>query len=108
MSSFSSKDHLFNLGDGRSSRSSQISDPCPCMNVIRIYSCPPFFADVPNSGRGLPRLGYRQQWNKDFLNYITKLNAKKPVIYCGDLNVAHEAIGEFKQQQNNREHLYYD
>lgn len=44
---------------------------------------------VPNSGRGLPRLPYRQQWDADFLHYLQKLEQKKPVIVCGDFNVAH-------------------
>lgn len=52
-----------------------------------------FFSDVPNSGRGLPRLEYRQEWNVDFLNYLKSLDAKKPVVVCGDLNVAHKEIG---------------
>lgn len=52
-----------------------------------------FSLDVPNSGRGLPRLGYRQKYDKEFLKYICDLDKKKPVIYCGDLNVAHEEIG---------------
>ena len=50
--------------------------------------------DVPNSGRGLPRLAYRtQEWEIDFRNYLKSLDAKKPVILCGDLNVAHLEIG---------------
>ena len=47
---------------------------------------------VPNSQDGLKRLDYRMCWEDDFLNYIRKLDEKKPVIYCGDLNVAHEEI----------------
>ncbi len=43
---------------------------------------------VPNSGRGLPRLKYRQKWDKDFLDYLKNLEKKKPVIICGDFNVA--------------------
>jgi len=51
--------------------------------------------DVPNSGRGLPRLAYRtQEWDVDFRNYLKKLDATKPVILCGDLNVAHHEIGD--------------
>uniref|UniRef100_A0A915IF57 DNA-(apurinic or apyrimidinic site) endonuclease n=1 Tax=Romanomermis culicivorax TaxID=13658 RepID=A0A915IF57_ROMCU len=48
--------------------------------------------NVPNSSRGLIRLEYRRTWNEDFLNYLKKLDAKKPVILCGDLNVAHQEI----------------
>ena len=40
------------------------------------------------------RLGYRQNWDKDFRKYLKKLDNKKFVILCGDLNVAHEEIGE--------------
>jgi len=47
---------------------------------------------VPNSGRGLPRLKYRQQWDADFLHYLKNLEKKKPVIVCGDFNVAHTEI----------------
>jgi exonuclease III len=53
------------------------------------------FADVPNSGRGLPRLKYRtEEWDVDFREYLKDLDEKKPVIMCGDLNVAHQEIGE--------------
>ncbi len=47
---------------------------------------------VPNSGRGLVRLDYRRRWNQDFLAFLKKLEKNKPVIVCGDLNVAHQAI----------------
>ncbi len=47
---------------------------------------------VPNSQDGLKRLGYRMVWEEAFRDYITGLDAKKPVILCGDLNVAHEEI----------------
>ena len=47
---------------------------------------------TPNSGRGLARLEYRKSWDEDFLKYVKTLEAKKPVIICGDLNVAHQEI----------------
>jgi len=47
---------------------------------------------VPNSKRELTRLAYRQEWDRDFLRYLRKLEKKKPVIFCGDLNVAHTEI----------------
>ena len=47
---------------------------------------------TPNSGRGLVRLKYRQEWDELFLNYILKLEKKKSVVICGDLNVAHMEI----------------
>ncbi|HWR30958.1 MAG TPA: exodeoxyribonuclease III [Negativicutes bacterium] len=47
---------------------------------------------TPNSQRGLLRLEYRMQWEDSFREYIGKLGAEKPVIICGDLNVAHQEI----------------
>lgn len=47
---------------------------------------------VPNSQNELKRLSYRMEWEKDFRDYVTKLAKKKPVIICGDLNVAHNDI----------------
>ena len=47
---------------------------------------------VPNSRQQLERLGYRMQWDDSFRNYLQALDAKKPVIICGDLNVAHNEI----------------
>ena len=47
---------------------------------------------VPNAKEDLSRLEYRQNWEDDFLAFIKKLEEKKPVIYCGDLNVAHKEI----------------
>lgn len=55
---------------------------------------------VPNSQNELARLDYRMQWEKDFLAYIKKLEEKKPVIYCGDLNVAHNEI-DLKNPKTN-------
>ena len=57
---------------------------------------------VPNSQDGLKRLDYRMRWEDDFLKYIKKLDKKKPVIYCGDLNVAHEEI-DLKNPKTNHE-----
>ena len=47
---------------------------------------------VPNSKRELERLEYRKEWEDDLRNYLIELDKIKPVIYCGDLNVAHEEI----------------
>lgn len=47
---------------------------------------------VPNSGQKLARLDYRQQWDADFLAFLKNLETIKPVIACGDFNVAHRAI----------------
>ena len=56
---------------------------------------------TPNSQDGLRRLDYRMKWEDDFLLYIKGLDAKKPVIVCGDLNVAHEEI-DLKNPKTNR------
>ena len=56
----------------------------PDYYVVTVY--------VPNSQRELARIDYRMVWEKDFLLYIKGLEKKKPVIYCGDLNVAHKEI----------------
>ncbi|UII29359.1 exodeoxyribonuclease III [Fulvivirga maritima] len=55
---------------------------------------------TPNSGQGLKRLDYRQTWDEYFLGYMKKLEEKKPVILCGDLNVAHEEIDIARPKQN--------
>lgn len=57
-------------------------------------------AYVPNSGRGLKRLEYRMSWDKDLLSFIQELEKKKPVIFCGDLNVAHQQI-DIKNAKSN-------
>ncbi|MBS3142502.1 exodeoxyribonuclease III [Candidatus Woesearchaeota archaeon] len=49
-------------------------------------------AYVPNSKRGLFRLPYRKTWDHEFTQYLKKLDAQKPVIVCGDLNVAHTPL----------------
>jgi len=55
---------------------------------------------VPNSGSELLRLDYRQTWDADFLKYLKGLEAKKPVIVCGDMNVAHKAIDLARPKPN--------
>lgn len=55
---------------------------------------------VPNSGQGLVRLEYREQWDTDFRNYLKNLEKTKPVILCGDLNVAHQPI-DLKNDKSN-------
>ena len=56
---------------------------------------------VPNSQNELKRLDYRMKWEDDFLSYIKALDEKKPVVYCGDLNVAHSEI-DLKNPKTNR------
>ena len=56
---------------------------------------------VPNSQDGLKRLEYRMRWEDDFRNYVLSLDKNKPVIICGDLNVAHQEI-DLKNPKSNR------
>ena len=57
---------------------------------------------TPNSKRDLSRLNYRhKEWDVDFLKYLQKLESKKPVIFCGDLNVAHKEI-DLKNPKSNK------
>lgn len=56
---------------------------------------------TPNSQNELKRLDYRMEWEDAFLTYLKGLNEKKPVIFCGDLNVAHEEI-DLKNPKTNR------
>ncbi len=56
---------------------------------------------TPNSQDGLKRLDYRMQWETDFLAYLKKLEERKGVIFCGDLNVAHQEI-DLKNPKTNR------
>ena len=55
---------------------------------------------TPNSGSELKRLEYRQQWDADFLQYLQKLEKEKPVIACGDFNVAHTDIDLARPKPN--------
>ncbi len=68
----------------------------PDFFVVNVY--------VPNSKRELTRLPYRQQWDRDFLRYLKKLERRKPVIFCGDLNVAHTEIDLANPKDNVRNH----
>lgn len=60
--------------------------------VVTVYT--------PNSQRELTRLAYRMEWEEAFLAYVKKLEEKKPVIFCGDLNVAHKEI-DLKNPKTN-------
>ncbi len=59
---------------------------------------------VPNSKRELERLPYRQQWDRDFLAYLRGLETRKPVIFCGDLNVAHAELDLARPKENTKTH----
>ncbi|MEG0076295.1 exodeoxyribonuclease III [Anaerorhabdus sp.] len=58
-------------------------------------------AYVPNSKEELARLDYRMQWEDELRNHLNQLEKKKPVVYCGDLNVAHQEI-DLKNPKTNR------
>lgn len=64
----------------------------PDFYVVTVYT--------PNSQRELARLEYRCEWEAAFLSYLKKLEGKKPVIFCGDLNVAHQEI-DLKNPKTN-------
>lgn len=56
---------------------------------------------TPNSQRGLARLNYRMEWDDCFREYLKSLDAHKPVVFCGDLNVAHKEL-DIKNPKTNR------
>lgn len=62
--------------------------------VVTVYT--------PNSQRELTRLAYRGQWEKAFLEYVSGLSSRKPVIFCGDLNVAHKEIDLKNPKANHK------
>lgn len=64
----------------------------PSLYLVSVY--------VPNSQRGLPRLGFRLRWDGIFRRYVTELAERKPVIFCGDMNVAHEGIDIARPDDN--------
>jgi exodeoxyribonuclease-3 len=59
---------------------------------------------VPNSRRDLSRLAYRQAWDADFLRYLKRLERRKPVVVCGDFNVAHTELDLANPKANVRNH----
>ena len=65
----------------------------PAFYLVTVYT--------PNSQDGLRRLDYRMTWETDFQAYLRRLDEKKPVIVCGDMNVAHEEI-DLKNPKTNR------
>jgi exodeoxyribonuclease III len=60
--------------------------------VVSVYT--------PNSGRDLSRLSYRTLWDRAFLRFLKKLQAEKPILFCGDLNVAHQEIDLARAREN--------
>ena len=85
---------MYGIGEEEHDREGRvITLEFPDLFVVTVYT--------PNSGDGLKRLSYRMEWEDAFRNYITGLDANKPVIFCGDLNVAHEEI-DLKNPKTNR------
>lgn len=66
----------------------------PKYHLVNVYT--------PNSQRGLKRLEYRQQWDRDFQAYLKHLEKTKPVVCCGDLNVAHKEIDLANPKSNRK------
>jgi exodeoxyribonuclease-3 len=64
----------------------------PTLYVVSVY--------VPNSQRGLPRLPFRLRWDRSYRSYVSALSVKKPVVFCGDLNVAHQEIDIARPRDN--------
>ena len=64
----------------------------PDFHLVNVY--------VPNSQHELVRLAYRQRWDRDFLSHLKQLERTKPVIVCGDLNVAHREIDLARPKEN--------
>jgi exodeoxyribonuclease-3 len=66
----------------------------PYFHLVNVYT--------PNAQRGLLRLDYRLRWDADFLAFLQRLRTEKPVIFCGDLNCAHQEIDLANPKQNRR------
>ncbi len=66
----------------------------PDFQLVNVYT--------PNSQRGLTRLPYRQSWDAVFLDYVKRLNRRKPVIFCGDVNCAHREIDLTNPKANRK------
>ena len=64
----------------------------PTFFVVTVYT--------PNAGEGLARLDYRERWDREFMEYLQWLSRRKPVIACGDFNVAHQPIDIARPKEN--------
>lgn len=67
---------------------------------VELENCYVLTVYTPNSGSALARLDYRSQWDHDFADYLSKLQAQKPIVLCGDLNVAHREIDLARPKPN--------
>ncbi|XP_068280631.1 DNA repair nuclease/redox regulator APEX1 [Nyctibius grandis] len=85
----------YGIGDEEHDREGRVvTAEFPSLYVVSAY--------VPNAGRGLVRLEPRLRWDSAFLLYLTRLDARKPVALCGDLNVAHTALDLAHPRANAR------
>ena len=84
----------YGIRDGRT-RSRRTCDYIRVSQILHLVT-----VYTPNSQNELARLEYRMQWEQDFRSYLTDLETKKPVIICGDLNVAHQQI-DLKNPKTN-------
>lgn len=84
----------YNMGiDAHDQEGRIITLEMPAFYLVNVYT--------PNAQDGLARLNYRMQWEDDFRSYLLALDQKKPVILCGDLNIAHTEI-DLKNPKTNR------
>ena len=72
----------------------------PQLFVVNVYT--------PNSRRDLSRLAYRGGWDGAFLRFLKRLERRKPVLFCGDINVAHEEIDLARPKENHHTHGFTD
>lgn len=70
------------------------------MFIVNVYT--------PNSRRDLSRLGYRERWDRAFLRFLLGLESRKAVLFCGDINVAHQEIDLARPKQNHHTHGFTD
>ncbi|MCD0461224.1 exodeoxyribonuclease III [Roseiconus lacunae] len=80
--------------DNHDSEGRVLTATYPSFHLVNVYT--------PNAQRGLTRLPYRQQWDAVFLDYVKKLNRRKPVIFCGDVNCAHKEIDLANPKSNRK------
>ncbi|MDA8744992.1 exodeoxyribonuclease III [Rubripirellula amarantea] len=87
--------HQLGLGiDDHDSEGRVITVTFDDFHLVNVYT--------PNSQRGLTRLEYRQVWDQVFLDHLLKLNRRKPVIFCGDLNCSHQEIDLANPKSNKK------
>ncbi len=86
--------HTFGIGADEHDREGRVvTATWDDFHLVNVYT--------PNSQRGLARLDYRGRWDAEFLDYVKRLNRRKPVLICGDLNCAHQEI-DLANPKSNR------